>query len=282
MNNFARIALHLLVVPACLLIATTTQALTPRNVSFLNQQGITITGKLYRPAGTGPWPAIVMLHGCSGIYSNSDPAKGVASIYREWAERLVWAGYVALLVDSFTPRSAEQNQCGNGSAGVSEVLERPYDALAAWAYLRKRGAIVDRTRIGLLGWSHGASTALTTIDTTVSLQRRFRAAVAFYPGCGLYGAFGGISESSWSPVTPLRILHGGIDPLYTAGYCQTRVERAALSGGAPVRLTVYAGAQHSFDQATSVSGKWTQADVTAKTAADAATMQFFANKLLGN
>jgi dienelactone hydrolase len=251
-----------------------TAAAEPLEVHFTNTQDVVLDAWLWRPADEARHPAIVMLHGCSGVYSYSDPARGLQRLYEEWGERLVAAGYVALLVDSFTPRGAAQNQCGKGEAGTSEVEDRPLDAIAAHAWLAEQ-AFVRRLRIGLLGWSHGASSTLATIDESVTPERPFRAAVAFYPGCGLYGALGGIADSSWAPVTPVRVLHASLDPLYTSGNCTTRLERAAQITGVPARMRVFDGAQHSFDQATAVGGKWTEADVAAKPLADRAAMRWF-------
>ena len=115
-------------------------SVTPQDVSFTNQQGIVILGKLFKPAGAGPFPAVVMMHGCSGIYSNSNPTSGVASINREWGDRLVAAGYVALLVDSFTPRNAPQNQCGSSVVSPGPQMKRGRRMMVA-----KPGALAART-----------------------------------------------------------------------------------------------------------------------------------------
>jgi dienelactone hydrolase len=256
----------------------TARAAEPEQVQFTNSQDIVIDGWMWRPDDGLRHSAVVMLHGCSGVYSGSDPAKGLQRIYREWGQRLLDAGYVALLVDSFTPRGAEQNQCGNGVVGTSEVEDRPQDAIAARRWLVRQG-IARKLRIGLLGWSHGASSTLATIEQTVTPARPFRAAVAFYPGCGLYNAFGGISQSFWAPITPVRILHASLDPLYTAGSCQKRLENAALLTTVPARMRVFDGAQHSFDLATAVGGKWTAADVSAKAQADYSAMLWFDRRL---
>ncbi len=53
-----------------------------------------LTGSLMKPAGNGPFPAIVMLHGCAGIEAT----------HNTWASRLKSWGYVTLIVDSFGPR----------------------------------------------------------------------------------------------------------------------------------------------------------------------------------
>ena len=249
---------------------------TPTDVSMTNQNGLTIPGKLFKPAGNGPFPAVVMLHGCSGIYSFSDPTKGVANTFREWADRLVGQGYVALLVDSFTPRGT-QNQCGNGSAGVSEVLDRPLDAYAAYSYLTG-ASFVNGDRIGLLGWSHGASSTLASMERTAVPGQPFKAAVAFYPGCGLYDAFGGVSNSTWAPYAPTKILHGSDDALYQDGRCATRVSRAAAQG-ATVDLTVYSGAKHSFDMAGVSSGTYSTGDYIAKSNGDTIALNLFNSQL---
>jgi len=86
-------------------------ALASEDVSFVNVQGVRITGKLFRTHWSGPRPAVVMLHGCAGAYSYSDPARGIARLYTEWAERLTSVGYTALLLDdSYGPLTDKQRQ----------------------------------------------------------------------------------------------------------------------------------------------------------------------------
>lgn len=261
---------------AALALSTAARAwvVTPTDVSFTNQEGTAIPAKLFKPAGAGPFATVVMMHGCSGIYSNSDASKGVANLYREWGDRLVMQNFVVLLVDSFTPRGT-QNECGNGAAGVSEVNQRRFDAYGAYNYLSGL-SYVNADKIGLLGWSHGASSTLAVMDKSnvPNGVKPFKAAVAFYPGCGLYNAFGGIAGSTWAPYSPLAIQHGTEDALFTDGKCTTRVSRATQAG-ASVSLTPYTGAKHSFDNAAAVANGFTQADVSAKSSADAVTMSHF-------
>jgi len=268
-------SLHKFLLVSCCLFSTPAFA-NPTDVSFPTLQGITLTGKLYLPARPAPFtPAVVMMHGCSGIYSYSDPTKGLALLYKEWGARLANAGYVALVVDSFSARNAPQNQCSNSSGGVSEVTDRPYDAHGAAQFLKTSySGWVDPAKIALLGWSHGASSTLATLSDSMvgQLGKPFKAGFALYPGCGLYNAFGGISTSSYVPYAPMHILHGSIDPLYTSGYCDKRVNNALKLGSINLSMAVYLGAQHNFDNARTVDTKWTQADVDAKEAADAFVM----------
>lgn len=263
------------ILAALALHASQAAAATTRDVAFVNSQNVRITARLYLPdAAYQPGPAVVLMHGCSGVFSYSDPSRGIAQLYREWATRLNNAGYAALLVDSFSARNVEQNQCGNGAAGVSEVEDRPRDAYAARNYLAGMPAI-DASRIALLGWSHGASSVLATLSATMVPpgQKPFSAGFAFYPGCGLYNAFGGISTSTYRPYAPLTILHGDADPLFQAGYCQQRIDNAYAHGSRDFGMTVYPGAQHSFDMARSGTSPWTIYDVNARTSADLQVLQ---------
>ncbi|MBM9579535.1 dienelactone hydrolase family protein [Leptospira sp. 201903070] len=261
--------------------------LTNYKIQIFNpSQNILVIGYFSKPAGLGKFPLIVMMHGCGGAYSYNDPTRGVASLFTEWAGRGKNLGYATLLLDSFTPRNAEQNQCGNGSGiGTSEVTDRPTDAYAALDYVR-RSAIIQNERIVLLGWSHGGSSVISTVDTNSTLQYRtkypkpFKAVISYYPGCGLNSAFGGISTSSYLPYTHLKILAAQLDPLYTGGFCDDRIARAQTLGagigtGNSISMTVYPNAHHSFDQAKAVNDQFDINDVTAKPLANQEAVNFF-------
>lgn len=250
-------------------------SIQPQKVTFVNAQGITLIGWLFKPDGNGPYPAVVMMPGCLGAYSFGDPAKGVNSLYREWGDRLVNAGYVALLVDSFTPRNAAQNQCSNSTEGVSEVKDRPHDAYAGLKYLSSQ-VFVAANRIGLLGWSHGGSSAMAAMDETKFIKgSSFKAAVAFYPGCGLSNAFGGIKRNTWKPYAPFVILVGSADTVANPKTCMTRVVMAQQLDAASATINIFENVRHRFDGARQVANAFTQYDVEAKIAADAQVMHFF-------
>lgn len=269
---FARFGVALLL---HVVVGSTFAAPTVKDVSFVNDQNIKITGKLYLPDGAySPSPVAVLMHGCSGVYSYSDPARGIAVLYQEWATRLNNTGYAALLVDSFTPRNVDQNQCNNGGVGVSEINDRPRDANAAQKYLAKQRTI-DATRIVLIGWSHGASSTMATLSDSMVKpgEKPYKAGYGFYPGCGLYNGFGGISTSNYKPYVPLTIFHGDADPLYQSSYCQQRIDNAIALGANNFSMTVFSGARHSFDMARSVVSPWTMYDVNAKASADSIIMQ---------
>src|SRR5216684_4782725 len=91
---------------------------TPANLSgYLAQPDAGLSALLGNPSnGTGPVPAVVVLHGCSGISSHS-----VAI-----ADRLGSWGYVALTIDSHGPRGI--NYCGGN------LVDQAFDAYAALRY----------------------------------------------------------------------------------------------------------------------------------------------------
>lgn len=200
--------------------------------------GVELAGRLYRPEGQGPFPAIVMLHGCSGLWGRSgEPTAGFAF----WAEHFRDRGYVALLLDSFGPRG-EKEICTQEKRRVSPATDRPRDAYAALAWLGARPD-VDSGRIDLMGWSNGGSAVLNAVKAGAAggpeSGPRFRAAVAFYPGCA------DLAKAPFRPTVPLLIQSGGADDWTPARHCE------ALAAAAPagtVEIDVYSGAHHSFDR----------------------------------
>jgi dienelactone hydrolase len=206
---------------------------------------------ILKPEGSGPFPAVVMMHDCSGLGRRSSGAP------LRWARRLVPQGYVVIMPDSFTPRGFPDGVCTISQSQAASPYVRTRDAFAALAYLRRQSYVGDRP-IAMMGGSHGGSTTLATdIDQGGDAGARFAAAIALYPGCGAnYGTWRvsragrsgpGLSFSgSYKPSAPLLILIGEKDDWTPAAYCQSLAE-AAQRAGYPVTLKVYPGAMHSFD-----------------------------------
>jgi hypothetical protein len=97
------------------------------------QPPTTVDGYLFRPAGTGPFPAIVGLHGCSGMFVRGTSM--ISPIYREWAAELTRHGFVFLLVDSLRPRQHGQ-MCSVDGFDFGIYRRRPRDAYGALRYLQ--------------------------------------------------------------------------------------------------------------------------------------------------
>jgi dienelactone hydrolase len=183
-----------------------------------------IPATLLEPEGAGQFPAVVMMHDCSGLGPRSSGAPG------RWANELRAQGYVVILPDSFSTRGYPNGICTDASKGRSKVrpVVRARDARAARAFLQTL-SYVDGERIGLMGGSHGGFTTLVTLSRPGS---GFAAAVALYPRCQF--------SQDLKPDVPLLILIGELDDWTPAKDC------TALAGGL-VTVKVYPGAHHSFD-----------------------------------
>ncbi|MCG5240159.1 dienelactone hydrolase family protein [Azospirillum doebereinerae] len=199
-----------------------------------------LTGRLLRPAGTGPHPSVVLLHGCGGLYAKTGR---VAPRHVWWATTLQQQGYEVLMVDSFGPRGVS-DLCTAKERPVRASVERKRDAWAALAYLRNRPE-VDHGRIALMGWSQGAGTVLAAYGAGEDGQAGgesggFRAAIAFYPGCKTP-----LSDEDWQPDGPLLMLVGEKDDWNPPDSCVDLVKRDAVKER--TELVVYPNAYHGFD-----------------------------------
>lgn len=187
-----------------------------------------IAGEFYRPAGDGPFPAVVTLHGCSG--RGSREAEDVLGA------RYVARGYAMLIVDSFGPRGVSE-RCTDFSPGPP--VDREMDAYGGLLYLAGL-PFVDPDRIAVVGYSQGAMVALSTVTlggTETLFDRHFRTAIAYYPLCA--SLTGAVS-------IPTVILIGELDDWTPARDCRAMMARRN-GDGAPLRLIVYSGAYHAFN-----------------------------------
>jgi carboxymethylenebutenolidase len=123
---------------------------------------------------------------------------------------------------------------------VNELTVRPLDAEGALAYLRTR-ADVDANRIFLQGWSNGGSTTLNVMIRQ-GAKLGFRAALAFYPGCGHTA----LLDDTIRTTTPITMLLAENDEEVSPTICQDVAERS-LAAGTKIEVTTYPGATHDFD-----------------------------------
>ena len=195
-------------------------------------------GLLFKPTGSGPFPAVVALHGCTGLF---DKQGQLVAREAAWGQLLTMRGYVVLFPDSFGPRGVASDCEGQ----VRPWTARSYDAYGALRYLQSQSFVIGE-RIGLIGWSHGGATVTFAIGPTTMARPAdlpkgdFRAAVAFYPAwCWFLGA-------DWTTKIPFLLEMGALDDSTPAGPCVDRVQ-SAINLGAPAQIKVYEGAFHDFD-----------------------------------
>lgn len=199
-----------------------------------NVEPTTVRAEIHRPAGSGPFPAIMVLHGCGSPDAH----------HKAWAERLVSWGYVAVVIDSFSPRGFG-NICKTTGSVTPEM--RISDIYGTAEYLRKR-PYVAKDQLGLLGFSHGAWTIMKAVQVKYQLKLfGVRGAVAYYPYCN--------PKLDDKIDVPLLVLIGEDDDWTPAPLC--RELQAALSKVTPVEMIFYPGAHHAFDRlqgVTEISG----------------------------
>ena len=192
----------------------------------------TISGELQFPPGAGPFPAIILAHGCAG----NGYAEGT------WTPLLHQWGYATFVVDSFGGRGIT-NVCSDIWCLIP--LQRVPDVYGALRILATHPKIAP-DRVALMGFSHGgivAGSAATIWARDIyapASRPRFRAFFAFYPAC-----------SSRYPereeiYAPLRIHSGELDDWTPAKPCQEWAERLKANGY-DAMITLYQRAHHAFD-----------------------------------
>jgi dienelactone hydrolase len=188
-----------------------------------------LIGYLARPPGAGPFPAVVLLHGCGGFHSSM----------LFWADRLSRYGYAALAVDSFGPRKMDEH--------CNEFPDQVTDAYAARHYLATR-PFVRASHVADMGFSMGGKSVLTALETGFTEQLypgTFQSGIAVYPVC---------QYASGITTAPVLVLIGEADEWNPSSSCKAMAAgRTEL--GAPrtpgdrslVELVVYPGVHHNFD-----------------------------------
>jgi dienelactone hydrolase len=210
-------------------------AATPEAVEIA-ADGVKLKGFLYRPAGQGPFPAIVAMHNCDGLGGRGT---GLAARYADWGERLAAKGFVVLFPDSFGSRGIGP-QCATQRI-IRSGRERIGDADAARHWLQAQPYVAG-DRISLLGWANGAVAALWTVRPRAVKDAKpdFRSAVALHPGCRR------LRDTAWSARLPTLILVGAKDDWTPASACEQMVA-GARGRSARTSIVVYPGAHHDFD-----------------------------------
>jgi dienelactone hydrolase len=173
-----------------------------------------------------PYPAVLLLHGCSGVERN-------VAMWQAW---LGSKGYASAAVESFRRRGVSEI-CTNFSR--VPMHERLKDVYAGLVEITARSDI-DRDRVVVMGFSNGGVAVLSALTAQVGTllapgSPRFRAGIAFYPDCSLYrGA---------AMTGPILTLIGRLDDWTPASHC----EQLSAALGSGFQTIVYPDAHHSFD-----------------------------------
>jgi len=173
-----------------------------------------------------PYPAVLLLHGCSGIEPNIPM----------WQSFLQEKGYASAAVESFQRRGVQEICTNFTRVPQRERLNDAYTALTAMAARPD----IDAKRVAVMGFSNGGATVLAALNRTIDSQlpsghARFSAGIALYPDCSAFG------QASMN--VPILVLIGQADDWTPASHC----ERLSRQWGDAFQTNVYPGAHHSFD-----------------------------------
>jgi dienelactone hydrolase len=223
---------------------------------------IELPGRFDKPAGAGPFPAVILLHGCHGYTAHLPHLSA-------WSALLLGEGYATLILDSFTPR-------GGYTCNGVPASTRALDVVAAATFLANRRDI-RADKIAVMGFSHGGGTAL---DAAVmmsewrtgvprsplvnanadsfgaayvdELERQFKTAADQLASLGRIAAYIAFYPHTCRAVQgdhfagPVLILIGTYDEEVSYPNCN-KLAAMQQRGGPEFRFKAYASASHSFD-----------------------------------
>jgi dienelactone hydrolase len=210
-----------------LLIALVSFAFAQTADNTGHQERLSKHYRLEKPKGAGPFPAVMMVPGCSGFEFAKEH-------YDSVQKRLVELGFVTLRVDYLAARNV--SSCAN-AVSTEEVAA---DIGIAAGYLKEQ-TFVKKDSLNVLGWSYGAAGALQALGRTYNREPvKVDAVVAYYPACDYV-------QQRWDSEAPVLVLVGMIDNVAPERRCMR-----FFSGLPDERLTIrsYEDAHHGFDDFT--------------------------------
>ena len=204
--------------------------------------------ELVTPPGAGPFPTVLLIHGCGGLHGD----RGPNPIMAEYAQSAVKADWAAAILDSYAPRHweapwARRRVC---TGLLLQGYRRAADVLAGLDLLRA-DARVDHRRLRIASWSHGgwAVGDLVTLrdpgDGSFSRTMADVEAIYFtYPWCG-FPSQGGSRNWTWKGA--VRFVFAEHDTVQSEDGCRPMVDRARKAGS-KVETVVFPGVEHAFDE----------------------------------
>lgn len=188
-----------------------------------------VSGLLFKPKGTGPFPVVVLLHTCGGPRQHTT---------RDWPDYLTGLGYVVFSIDSFGPRLSSSCKTSTGRLLISYQAK---DALGALDYLATL-SFVDIDKAAVMGFSSGAMSinqeiVANPVSSGIAVSskgRKFKAAIPVYGTCR------GIYKHSADDIPTLAIV--AENDYRHADAC---IDKADEFDG--IDAFVIEGAEHAFD-----------------------------------
>ena len=204
---------------------------------------------IFKPPGSGPFPAIILMHTCADLNGNDQMGF--------WVRAALERGYVAFVLDSFDQRGMHGD---DGCGGVPRMARlsvafRARDAFDAAAHLASLPYVNSR-RIAAMGFSQGGRVAYMLSGSgpaaAFKTEAGLAAVIAVYGQCN--SPTRGREYVPPNPAIPLLALLGDRDADGDVKNCLPRLERAKASGGI-VEWTVFPGVGHVWDQPSRMIGR---------------------------
>ncbi len=214
-----------------LLVAVTSFAVDGKSVSYKSGDE-TVQAILYTPTGTGPFPAIIVIHEYWGL---NDWVK-------EQASKLADQGYEALAIDLYRGRVATTPDVAHElMRGVPEDRAKR-DLHAAFEFLLSQPN-VKKERIGAIGWCMGGGYSLD-----VALQEPTLAADVIN-----YGHLATDPDALKKINAPILGLFGGQDHGITPDDVH-KFEASMKQLGKKIDVKIYDDAGHAFENPNNKDG----------------------------
>jgi carboxymethylenebutenolidase len=214
----------------------------------------TVQALLVTPGGTGPFPAVIVIHEWWGL---NDWVK-------DRGRDLAKEGYVALAVDLYRGKVTDkQDEAHQYMMGTPEE-RAARDLKAAFAYLQGRKD-VKKDHIGSVGWCMGGKYSLLLAVQEPGLK----ACVAYY----------GMPPTDEAAIAKIKAAVLGNYGAEDKGPSPEQVktfEAAMKKAGKPVDIKLYEGAGHAF---ANVNNPWGGYREAAAKDAWSRTLAFFAKHL---
>ncbi len=196
------------------------------------------------PPGAGPFPVVILLHGCGG--RSPEGPKNRENAYREALEA---NGIAWMSVKSFPLVGRNFTSACGRPPGTIDTDGRVED-LAAVIQDLGRYPQLDARRVGVLGFSMGAATAIKGVMRLDPIRAPgFRSAVALYSGCRDLQASQGILGRR-----RLLMILGGKDTWAPADRCVS-LARELGAGGHDVEAVVFPEGTHQWGNPASAGGR---------------------------
>jgi carboxymethylenebutenolidase len=221
----------LILIALIVLVSVAGFAATSKNVTYKSGNE-TVNAVLYTPNGSGPFPALVVIHEWWGL---NDWVK-------EQAQKLADQGYATLAIDLYRGKVAKSaEEAHEIMRGVPEDRARR-DLLAAYDYLASQSN-VNKAKIGTIGWCMGGGYAL---DLALD-QPKLAAAVINYGHLAT-------DEGQLSKINaPILGLFGGQDrgiPPDSVNAFEQQLKKM----GKKIEVKIYPDAGHAFENPNNKEG----------------------------